>query len=109
MGEWKPLYISLMLIITLGIFIPFVVSSVIDVDPNEVDGILGGFIDLVENGVSFFAFSINPFNILGETLKEYLINNIAVFYYIPNIILIPLILMITVGIFYSFVKLLPAT
>lgn len=110
MGEWKPLYISLLMLIVLGVILPYVVGSVVEINPDNVEStLISGLIDLVENGVTIFTFSINPFDVLGETIKDTLINYIAIYDYIPLVLLIPIITFITLGVLYSTIKLLPTT
>lgn len=109
MSDYKPLYLSLGMIFVVGILLPFMISSFIDLNNVEVSGIVTPIIDLVENGVSIFTFSINPFNIFGETIKNSIIDYLKYFSLIPDLIIIPYVLITLFGIFYTFIKMLPTT
>jgi hypothetical protein len=109
MGDYVPLYYSLAIIFLIGILLPVVITSVVDINPDDIGGLVGFLVDIVEEGVSFFTFSFNPFDILGEDLKNQLVNYIASFGYIPEVILYPLLIFVIIGFIYTLVKLLPTT
>lgn len=116
MGDYTPLYWSLAIIFTVGIFIPLFVNSVVqEPQPEEINSLVAGVINTIENGITFDlgaiigSFNINPFNILGPNLKQNLIYYLTAFGYLPMGILIPLIVITSIGVFYTVVKILPTT
>lgn len=110
-GDWKPIYVSFSILFVLGIILPFVINSVIDVNPDDISGFASYFYDMVENGVDLPVLpgSINIFSAFGETLQNALLSYIATLGYIPEVILIPMIILITFGFLYTIIKLLPTT
>jgi hypothetical protein len=116
MGEYQPLYLSLFIILIIGVVLPVFMGAIIqEPQPDDINSLVTGIIELVDNGVTFDlgtiigTFNVNPFNILGTTLKGSLINYLTAFGYIPLWLLIPLLIIITIGIFYTVIKLLPTT
>lgn len=116
MGEYTPLYISLALLIIIGVVLPAIINSVVtNPNPDEINSLSTGMIDLVENGLTFNlgsiigTFTVNPFNILGSELKAGLTDYITALGYLPLWILIPVIIIITTGFIYSTIKLFPTT
>lgn len=108
--DYKPLYISLGLIIIIGVILPLILLNFTETKqiPDE-NSILSPVINIIENGVTIFSFNIDLFSFFGETIKTNLITYLSAFAFIPNIILIPLLIIIITGILYTFIKLLPTT
>lgn len=109
MGEWTPIYISLIIILVMGIIVPFAVNLVVDVETEEIEGPASGIIDLIENGVDIFTYNLNPFNFIDSELKFSLINWIRGFGYLPVWLQYFSLLLVNIGFFYTFIKLLPTT
>ena len=107
--DYVPLYITLGLIFIIGVGIPLMVSDFVDTSETVPDSAISPLVDLVENGISIFTFNINIFGFLGDTLQNALVDYLTIFSYIPDLILIPLIIIMIVGIAYTFIKILPTT
>lgn len=107
--DYVPLYITLALLLTIGVLMPLAISDFVDIEAPPESSILNPLITLFDEGVSLFGFNINIFGFLGETLQTAIVNYLTIFAYIPNILLIPIIIFMITGIVYTFIKLLPLT
>lgn len=107
--DYIPLYITLGLLFSVGVLMPLVIGDFVDVDNPPENSIMNPIVDLIENGISFFTFELNIFSILGDDLQESLVNYVKTFAFIPNLILIPLIIIMIIGVGYTVIKLLPTT
>lgn len=114
MGEWTPLYITLAIIFVVGGFVPAIIGGFVEEGQYNQQSYIVPFRNLVDNGITIdlpfiSAFKLNPFAWLGTSIKDFLVGQLDAFSYIPNAISIPLIIFCVVGLFYSFIKLLPTT
>lgn len=113
--DYKPLYISLTLIFVIGVVIPFILAGIVDLNEIQTSNVVvTPIINFVNNGFSlnFLGlgnFSFNIFDFFGETLKQSLITYLSYFGLIPEVIIIPYIIIVLVGIVYTIVKMLPTT
>jgi hypothetical protein len=109
MTDYKPLYFTLTLLLIIGVVMPLIISDFVDVSEVETDSILDPLITLVNEGVGIFGFNLDIFGFLGDTLQDSLVDYLTIFALIPEIILIPLIIIMIIGIVYTIVKMLPTT
>ena len=124
MGEWKPLYISLFMLLILGGLLPYIMASFIDINSysSSYDGYLDPIITFVGTGTNLdfsipipflpnvdFDFDFNPFGLLGGNIQNFLVNQLVGFSLIPSVLGIFLIVIMSVGFVYSIIKLLPLT
>lgn len=114
-GDYRPLFFSLGFILFVGLLLPLIISSLVETPPiSEVTGVMSPFVDFVDEGFCITALllgeiCINPFDLLGDTLKDYLVDSLITLSIIPNEILIPILILTTLGIIYTIIKLLPTT
>ena len=109
MSEWKPLYISMIILFIVGILLPSFMNSFVEINPDDVSGLTGGVINLIENGVDFFGSDIDVFGYLPQTIEDSIIEYISGFGYLPDWLQLFTIFIFSIGIFYTFIKLLPTT
>lgn len=109
MGEYTPLFWSLGIIFLLGGFVPMFMSGFVDVSSPSPSSIVAPLSDRIDDGVKFFGFSFNPFNLLGSTLKSFFVKQVNSLSYVPNFLLFPLLIICILGFAYTLIKLLPTT
>lgn len=112
MSDWIPLYISLLIIMLIGVFVPYMISGFIDVSEPNPDSYVNSIITLVQNGFSidlFFIWNlgINPFSWFGASFQNAIILYLNAFSYIPSAISAPLLILVIVGFTWTFLKLIP--
>lgn len=114
--EWKPLVYSLIIILGIAGILVLMVDE-FDEPLPEPQGVTGFFYSQVNDGLDInitlpsfipdITFNYNFFDaVLGETGKEYLANSFLVWGIIPDIILIPLFIILSVAIAYSIISLI---
>lgn len=114
MGDWEPLFYALGILFLLGIVLPQIVASFIDVTVIEPSPIVENLVDIVNSQVTIpipflsdiTIVLIDPFNLFGGFLQGFITENILALTVIPNIILIPLLVIAILGIIYSTVALI---
>ena len=125
--ESKPLFITLIFLFSLGIILPIVASSFSDnVTTYNHDTFIGSFVNLIDNGFTFgsggiinsvfslftnllqfvfpnnnFPTSFNPFNLFGTQVNDFIVQQLSIFTYIPNLIAIPIFILMFVAIVFS--------
>lgn len=109
-GEYYPALISLSIILVLGFVFPLIISPFVDVESIVPSGILENLITFVSDGITFTLpiigeFTLNFFDLFGETFKGYLVDNLTYMSLIPSIILIPLTIFIFFGFGYTIFRL----
>lgn len=107
--DYVPLYITLGMLFIIGVFMPLVVSDFVDVESPPESSFLNPLITLFDEGVSIFTFNLDIFGFLGETIQTALVNYVSIFAFIPNILLIPLMIIMIIGVVYTIIKMLPTT
>ncbi len=109
--DYVPLYVSLFIIIGVGVILPFAINGITPIDELETDNaVLSPIINLFDDweiNLGFGTFSFR--GLFGDTLTDYLIDYLKAFALIPEIILIPLMILITLSLTYTFIKILPTT
>lgn len=103
--DYRPLMYSVVLILIVGVVMPLIISPYVDVDDIPEESAMNPLITLFDEGVSIFGFSINIFGFLGD-LQDNLVDYISIFAFIPNIVLIPLVIIMVLGIVYTLIKLI---
>jgi hypothetical protein len=109
---------SIGIILILGIILTLTIAPIVNnVNPDAVE--TSGLANFVLNGVNITipfistfdgwlggdgVFTINPFFIFGETYRSYVAQNIVALSYIPEVILIPIIVLLSVAFLYGIVK-----
>lgn len=116
LGDWDALRSSVLIIIGISFLFSLILPDFIDITTIQVNGVLSPIVDIVQNGISlsnipivgFFlpnSATFNPFAFLGETFQTYIISSLTLFSLIPDIILIPLLLYILLGIIWGIISL----
>lgn len=130
MTNWKPLFYVLIIILVVGGVLSVVLNNIYNTDfssPNPQSGFANGpmyslpvnwiqssFISFfsVDTGISIFGFkitlpiSINPFALFGNDAQTFLVQQINIITYIPDIILIPFIIVVLLALLWFGVKLI---
>lgn len=119
MGNYRPLLYTLAFILSVGTILSVMMSPFVDVNTYEPEGILTGLIDFVEDGfiieipffLGLFGTSVNidivGWFLLGSaTAKEYLVNALISLSLIPDIILTPIVIIMTIALIWSFIILI---
>lgn len=114
MGEWTPLYISLIILFVIGLVIPALMSHFVTEGSYNYDSFVAPLIEVMEDGFDITLFwiydtNINPFLWFGVSFRDFLVDQMSAFSYIPSYFSLPLIFIVIAGIIYSIVKLLPTT
>lgn len=102
---YTALLISFGIILLIGFFIPVCLSGFVPDEINE-NSFISDFTDHAVSGWSFAGITINPFNWFGDNIKEFTIDQLTAFSYIPNTIAIPLLLISLISLIYGAVKLI---
>jgi hypothetical protein len=114
MSDWKPLYISIILLVILGLVIPAVISPFTP-DTYNHDSLIAGEIDKIENGytipieflgIDITEFNFNPWTYAPLTLRIAVVDYLTVFSYIPTYLTVPLLIIIVFGIVYTFITMI---
>lgn len=118
MGEYKPIIFGVLLICLLGLVLNVFISPFVDNTAVNSGSILSGFINFVENGFTISVpFLSSIFSSLSEVhispvtwlwlgispVTDFVVEQLTLMTYIPNIILIPILIIILVGFAYSLV------
>jgi hypothetical protein len=108
MGDYTPLYISLGIIFIIGFIIPLSIGEFVDNSQPNPNSYVSSISDFVDTGFTisifgFFSFDINPFSLFGNGFKSFLVSQLNAFSYIPNVISIPLLIIILVGLVVSLI------
>lgn len=98
MGEWAPLYISLIILVIIGLVVPVLVFPFVPEGEYNYNSLISPLIDNIEDS-----------SVINTNFQNMLISYLSAFSYIPNYITFPLFLFILVGIIYTGIKLLPLT
>lgn len=106
--DYRPLFFALGIIIIIGVLMPLVVLPYVDYEFLPEDSAMVPLIDLVQNGISIFGFELNIFGFLGNVQDDF-VNYLSMFAFIPDIILIPMIILIITAIVYTIIKMFPTT
>lgn len=117
MSDFKPMGYALLVLLFIGVVFPFILGYFIDVSTIETSGFSATLVDLVQNGfelsvipfVDFDDFNINPFSWLGNTLHLKMIEAFQYLGLLPDFIVISILILCIVSIFYTLIKMLPAT
>lgn len=107
--DYIPLYITLGLLFVIGVLMPVVIGDFVDVEEPPESSLMNPIITIFGEGIGFYGFNLNIFGFLGDTLQTSLTNYVTMFAFIPNMLLIPLIIVMITGIVYTIIKLLPTT
>lgn len=117
MGDYAPLYFSVMILLLVGVLLPLVIAPFTAGKPSQ-DSLLTPMVELVDDGACidvpllFFGnkeFCFSPFSWFGDEIKLGFVTYFSAFTYIPPVILIPLIIIMMLGFTYTIIKLLPTT
>lgn len=111
MGEWTPIYISMVLLIFIGVILPMTISPFVDGDGVNSDSFIYPITNIVKNGFDvnlFWVFdtTIDPFSWFGDGFKDVIYDYLSVFSHIPSVLSVPLLIFIILGFVYGFTKLL---
>lgn len=125
--EYKPLFYTIFFLIAIGIILPLVATAFPDnITTYNNDNFVGSFVNLIDNGfiiggngffnsiVNFIVFfipgggtgnfdgiALNPFNLFGTEVNDYIVSLLSVFTYIPNIIAVPIFVVLVIAIVFS--------
>jgi hypothetical protein len=131
-NNYVPMYIALFLMIVIGCFLPLIISPFVNINNPPNDTILtptinffkswSGLADSINNtstALGAIAFVGTPFKILFDFLAylplsfynlffpsfvPMIVSYLSVFAFIPNIMLVPLMMIISASLLYSFIK-----
>lgn len=114
--DYNPLYLSLVILFVFGIIVPVVIAGFTDYETYDHNNYLASIIDFVANGVSLQipvpflpdleVASFNPFEMLGDSVKDALLEYLVAFSYIHPVIAIPLIIFVSIGVIYTIVTMI---
>lgn len=120
MGEWKPLFIVLFILVLIGVVIPLSLSGFQEVgDYNNASVVspviesfnsawcIGETIDRWIPGNQTMCLSTA--SLVGNDVNSYLVSYLSAFTFIPNWIVIPIVIFLVLGSLYTIIKLLPTT
>lgn len=118
MGDYVPLYISLGLLVLIGLCMPLFVAPFVNAQTYDTDSFVAPLSGFLSEGVVWnvdlplvpdFDLSFNPFGLLGHDIQTYIGETFNAFTYLPNFISLPVLLFIAFGFIYTIIKLLPTT
>jgi hypothetical protein len=113
-GNWKPLFWSLGALFIIAIIFSFVISSFPNNPPETPTGASKVMIDYINGGTNItiplplvpdIKFNFNIFAIFGSSIRAFISNMITTISVIPEYILIPSLILFSLAIIYSIVKL----
>lgn len=104
-GNYGALVIALGLLFGLAFIVNVTIAPYLIEGEYNQDSIIAPIIDFMNDGITVGGITIlNPFNWLGDAIKEFVITQFSAFSYIPNIVSIPLLIFIIVLLIYGLVK-----
>lgn len=105
-GNYGALVLALGLLFVVAFIVNVVIVPFVPVGEYNQDSIISPMIDFMNDGITVGGITIlNPFNWLGADVKAFIIAQFSAFSYIPNIVSIPLLILIIVLFVYGIVKL----
>lgn len=113
-GRLTALYVFIGLLLIVGIFIPLLTEGFINSSiPNE-NSVAYGLIDFFITSHKFTFLWVGPAietNLifwLPDTLKDYVIKSFISFTYVPDLIMIPIMLIMALSLIYVVITLIPS-
>lgn len=115
-GNWIPLFLSLIAILVIGALVPYVTAPFTEGGTNNPNLVTYSqqAQSLVQNGknvtvghfglLGVFAVASNPFGLLGGNTQNTIANDLNAWNVLPEIISIPLMILITVGLLFGMYK-----
>ena len=115
MADFKPLLISFLVIFLIGAFLNFFISPFVDSSTPESESVLAGFSSLVQDGVTLeipipifgtIDMSFNPITFfwLGiDGVTDFMVEQINLLSHLPDIIVIPMFVLIILAIGFSII------
>lgn len=109
MSNYVPLYVFLICLLVVGVGLPLFIGPFVDVSSYDSDSIIAPFITFLDQGlsISFFglgSFDLNVFFWLPQFAKDYMLNYLNTFSYIPNVLAVPLMLIMFISLSYTIIK-----
>lgn len=112
MSNWFPGAFAIIIILFLGLVIPFIVSGVVTLDSIEPDGLMNDTINIIDDGYNFtINIPILP-DVAGtlpspvpSVMRDDLSDRLTYMSLIPSVILFPLLVLCFLGLMWSIVKL----
>lgn len=110
MSDFKPIGISLIIIILAGIVMPFVLGFFVDVNSVQVSPLADGLSDFIAEGyevtILTLTFNISPFGILPDPVQTELSDAIKFMGLLPDFVLVSLLLFVFVSLSYGIFRLI---
>lgn len=116
-GNWKPLFFALTALFLVGGLLNLIVGSFVDLSNTQPpNGFMGNIYHFVHDGFNItislpvvgdvsFPFNIFAVGIGGEFVKDFVSQQILILSFVPDLILIPGMILFIIAIIYSIVKL----
>lgn len=117
MSDHKPLIYTVAFLLIVGFVLPYFLGFFIDVDSIETSSLVSPLVDVIDYGFELDVipiagvgeFDVNPFSWLGSTMQSYISDSITYLGLLPNFLIIIIIVLSSISILYSIIKLLPTT
>ena len=118
MGNYIPLYIFLGLLLGIGVLLHLFISPIINTEEADVTSVIYPFIDFFTEGIQldFPVINIFGFNLMNgidldfffwlpDNARNAMISYFNIFTYIPNLISLPIMIIMIVSLVYTIIKL----
>lgn len=110
MSDFRPIGISLIIIILAGVIFPFILGFFMDIGDYPTSNLAEGLATFIEEGYEVeilgLSLNINPFGILPDVLEYHLSDSIKLMGILPDFILISALLYIFVALGYGIFRLI---
>lgn len=111
MSNYKPLIWSVLITIIIGILVPLIVNpfinSGVEVQTYDILGLQEPIQNLVLNGVCLdlvVSHCYDVYGMFGDEFKNYIYNYVTAYFYIPNYLSIPILIIVTLLLLYGVIK-----
>jgi hypothetical protein len=117
MSEFRPLGVSIFLLLSIGFFLPFLISHIYDFGEIQTSNATSSLVNFVNDGYNlslipyftFDDFNFNPFSLAGSSVQDNIANSVTFFGLLPDFVLYIYITIFIVSLFWVVIKLFPTT
>lgn len=121
---WQPFFWSVLLIIIVVLFINFVIAGFVDIDSLPKNSFLNSSADFINTGfqqtlidfpdwIPFLpdnvSINLNPFDLLGDSNKDFIVDQVETFAIVPTWLIFTLGFALVIGLGALFVSIIRGT
>jgi hypothetical protein len=104
-GNYGALLLAFGLLFAVGFIVNIVVVPFAPIGEYNPDCVLTPLLNFVDDGITAGGVTVvNPFNWLGDGVHDFIVSQFSAFTFIPNIVSIPLLIIIFILLVYGVIK-----